>query len=309
MKNYNEAKGTGIPQFPANSRVVFLGDSLTGGSIWVQMIFDHYLKAFPRGNIRIHDCGVGMGTADYGLSCLEADTYTYDPTHVIIMYGFNDIMGGKGGPNEKMDAFCNNMKRLINTLTKRGITVYLMAEPPNDKRLDSGERISELAAIATRRVAEECSLPLCDFYSLLEPIFDDRMRIDDGVHFSELGSAVLARAFLHAQGFDGYTPDDEGFFEPFEMSYDLDHRKIFSDKIRRTWLAMRSISTTGDTTEAKIKRLYKRIETRGDGAWDEFCYYRAVDFIELYPHLDFYREELDRTTDMMIAKAMGQVNE
>ncbi len=309
MKNFIEAKGSGIPKFPRDSRVVFLGDSLTGGSLWVQMIFDYYLKAFPDENIRIYDCGVGMGTADYGLGTLEEDTLTYDPTHVVIMYGFNDIMGGIGGPEQKMDAFCSNMKKLTDTLLAKGIVVYFMSEPSNEKFLDSGERISELAAVATERIAGEYNIPLCNFYRILSPFFNEKMRLPDEVHFNELGNAVLARTFLHLQGFDGFTPEDDGFYDLFEMSYDLDHRKIFSDKIRRTWLAMRSISTTGDTTEAKIQRLYKRLVTRGDGAWDEFCYYRAIDFIEMYPHLKFYREELDRTTDKMIAKAMGKTTD
>ena len=64
MSCYNDYKGTGIPKFPADSRVCFLGDSLTSGSIWVQIIFDYYLKNFPKENIRVYDCGVGQGTAD-----------------------------------------------------------------------------------------------------------------------------------------------------------------------------------------------------------------------------------------------------
>ena len=90
--NYNELKGTGIPKFPANSRVCFLGDSLTSGSLWVHMIFDQYLKLCPEYSVRIYDCGIGGGTADYGLARLEDDLYTFDPTHVVIMYGENDIL-------------------------------------------------------------------------------------------------------------------------------------------------------------------------------------------------------------------------
>ena len=64
---------------------------------------------------------------------------------------------------------------------------------------------------------------------------------------------------------------------------------------------MRNISTAGDTAEAKIKRLYDRIITKGDGAWDDFCYYRAVDFIELYPHLEFYYGMVDSLTEKLMA--------
>ena len=152
-------------------------------------------------------------------------------------------------------------------------------------------------------LADEYGTYYCDLYTYFSPFINDDMIISDKVHFTELGSSVIARVFLHAQGFDGFTPEDEGFFDMYNVSYDLDHRKVFSDKIRRAWLSMRSISTYGDTTEAKIKRIYNRIKTRADGAWDDFSYYRAVDFIELYPHLQFYREMMDRITDEMIRKA------
>ena len=101
-----------------------------------------------------------------------------------------------------------------------------------------------------------------------------------------------------------FDPENDDFGDIIPMSYDSDHRFIFNNKIRCIWLAMRNISTVGDTTEAKIKRLQQRLFTRADGAWDDFAYYRAVDFIEMYPNWDFYREMLDRSTDEMIEKAM-----
>lgn len=301
MSCYNDYKGTGIPKFPADSRVCFLGDSLTSGSIWVQIIFDYYLKNFPKENIRIYDCGVGQGTADFGLSTLSEDVYLHDPTHVVIMYGHNDINCARGDAKAKEYTFYNNLKNLVDELLSKGITVYLMSEPLYSAEL-WGE-VRTLANAAVQKLAKEYNIPLCDFFNIYSPIVKEGMVHEDLVHITPLGGSVLARVFLHAQGFDGFTPDDEGFYDMYEMSYDLDHRKIFSDKLRIAWLAMRSISTYGDTTEAKIARIRERIKTRADGAWDDFCYYRAVDFIELYPHMDFYREIMESVTDEMIRKA------
>ena len=298
---YNEHKGSGIPKFPANSRVCFLGDSLTSGSIWVQIVFDYYLKNFPNDKIRIYDCGVGGGTADYGLATLSEDVYLYDPTHVVVMYGHNDINCANGSPQEKEQKFYENLKKLVNKLMEKGITVYLMSEPTYST--DVWGEVRSLANNAVQKVASEYNIPLCDFFSIYSPIVKEGMIHEDLVHLTPLGGSVLARTFLHAQGFDGFTPEDEGFYDMFEMSYDLDHRKNFSDKLRSVWLAMRNISTFGDTTEAKITRIRERIKTKADGAWDDFCYYRAVDFIERYPHMDFYREVMETVTDEMIRKA------
>ena len=112
MKAYSESKGTGIPVFPENSRVCFLGDSLTCGGIWVQMIFDYYLKKFPKANIRIHDCGIGQGTARYGIETMDDDLLTFDPTHVVIMYGENDVKGANGSVEERFNSFYRDMKEL-----------------------------------------------------------------------------------------------------------------------------------------------------------------------------------------------------
>lgn len=302
--NYNELKGTGIPKFPANSRVCFLGDSLTSGSLWVHMIFDQYLKLCPEDSVRIYDCGIGGGTAGYGLARLEDDLYTYEPTHVVIMYGENDIKGAAGSAEEKAEAFYRNMKKLADTLVSRGLTIYFMSEPARE--LEGGEiDVRELSSVVMNRLADEFDTVCVDLFKIYSPLMKEGMAHPDKIHITPLGGSMLARVFLHLQGFDGFTPDDEGFFDMYGVSYDLDHRMIFNEKIRTVRLAERNISTLGDTTEAKIERLYRRLETRADGAWDDFCYYRAIDFIERYPHMKFYREELDRTTEKMIADALN----
>lgn len=307
-KNYNDYKGRGIPVFPENSRVCFLGDSLTAGSLWVQMIFDHYLKAFPKGNIRIDDCGVGQGTAKFGLSTLEDDLYTFDPTHVVIMYGANDVNCIKGNSMERLNSFYNDMKKLTDTLIEKNITVYFMSEPMCEADNYSAIKGRAIANSVMQTLADEYNTHYCDLYTYFSPFITDEMVQPDKIHFTDLGQSVIGRVFLHSQGFDGFSPDDEGFFSKFEMSYDLDHRAVFNHKIRCIWLAMISISTIGDTTEAKIDRLYNRIRTKADGAWDDFCYYRAVDFIEMYPHMSFYREIMEKITDDMIHKALNEAS-
>lgn len=296
-----------IPVFPADSRVCFLGDSLTSGSLWVENIFDFYLEKFPKSNIRIFDTGIGGGTADYAILHNDEDLYTFDPTHVVISFSENDI--GRysvcGDYAETKRLFMRDMTALTDQVLSHGCTVYFLCPPPTHHH--DGKEINPriLAREAMYELAEEYDTYLCDMFELAAPFIDKYdFTAEDGVHLSPIGQSIFAKLFLMSQGFDDFDPENDDFGDIIPMSYDSDHRFIFNNKIRCIWLAMRNISTVGDTTEAKIKRLQQRLFTRADGAWDDFAYYRAVDFIEMYPNWDFYREMLDRSTDEMIEKAM-----
>lgn len=288
-----------IPRFPKNSRVCFLGDSITSGSLCSELIFEYYLKKFPKDNIRIFDAGVGGGTARFGLESLEDDLYTFEPTHVIVMYCANDVGGFSGTDDEKAERFHSDMCELIDTLRKRGMTVYIGIAPYSPETY-----AREIHVAVSRRIAEEYNMPYVDFYELTKAA-EQKIEIlnEDRVHLNERGQTLMAKIFLHSQGFEGFSPEDDDFLEPMKLTKNGELRRIYNNKIRAVWLAIRNISTAGDTMEQKIERLKGRIVTWADGAWDEFCYFRAVDFIELAPHIDFYKEQLFRITDMMIDEA------
>ena len=288
-----------IPRFPKDARVCFLGDSITSGNLWSELIFEYYLEKFPGENIRVFDAGVGGGTARFGIENLEKDLYTFDPTHVMVMYCGNDISGFSGTDEEKQEKFHADMCELTDLLISRGITVYFGIPPYSEN-----EHLHDLHAEVMYRLAEEYGYPYVDFYEITKEVQKRAdLLVEDRMHQNRLGQMIMAKIFLHSQGFEGFSPDGEDFIEPWEITKDGDLRHIYNRKIRAVWLAIRNISTAGDTMEAKIERLKGRILTWGDGAWDEFCYFRAVDFIEMAPHMDFYKEQLLRLTDMMVEKA------
>lgn len=294
-----------IPVFPPNSRVCFLGDSLTSG-LWVEYIFDFYLEKFPHGNIRIYDTGIGGGTCDYALAHNDEDLFTFDPTHVVINFSENDVgaLSACGDYEETKRLYKNGMKALTDQVKAHGCTVYYACPPPTPSREKMPINPRKIAHEVTCELAEEYDTYVCDMYELAAPFVGRYDFTDpDGCHMTDLGKSIFAKLFLTSQGFDDFDPESEDFGTVMPLSYDADHRLIFDNKIRCIWLAMRTISTTGDTTEAKVERIRQRLFTRADGAWDDFCYYRAVDFIELYPNMDFYREMLERSTDEMIEKA------
>ncbi len=297
--SYNEYKGRGIPRFPANSRVCFLGDSLTASALWTELVFEYYLRNFPEEHIRMYNVGIGGGTVRYELEHLEEDLMRYAPTHAVVMYSVNDIGSYEGDVEHRAACFSADMRELTELLLSRGITVYYMCpEYIHDEGCFDGAR--RIAHDVMSHLADEYGTYLADLYTVMTPLLTDDMIQEDRTHRTPVGDCVVGRIFLHLQGFDGFTPEDDGFYAVQILNYDVDHRKIFNDKIRRVWCTMRNISTDGDTVEAKVRRLYDRIKTRADGAWDDFCYYRAVDFIELYPNLEFYYEMADSLTERLI---------
>lgn len=304
MISYGDFKGKGIPKFPKDSRVAFLGDSLTAGSLWTEAIFEYYLKNFAEDNIRMYNVGVGGGTAAFALEHLDEDIMLFNPTHVVVMFSVNDIGGYEGSPIERTKHFYDDMKALTDALIERGMTVYFMCPPASPLHDGCDVQPREIAHLVIKSLAAEYNSYCCDLYGMMSPLINNAdIMQPDLTHFTSVGDSVIARLFLHSQGFDGFSPDEENFYDKIDLGYDVDHRKIFNDKIRSIWCTIRNISTQGDTVEAKVERLKGRIITRADGAWDDFCYYRAVDFIELYPNKDFYLDMVNRDTEMLLAKA------
>lgn len=293
--------------FENNSVVCFLGDSVMSGSLMEEYIFEYYLKKFPHSGIRVYDTAVGGGTAKFGLERLDEDLFTHNPTDVFVMYGPNDINGYEGTAEEREKHFFDDMSVLLDELKRRGVKIYL----GNMFRVD--EPVAKIEgwdfALSIRKtvrlLAEKYDCPVCDFYSLMTPLFEKAsLLMEDRLHPNLLGQVVMAKLFLYNQGFEEFAPEKEGFFDDWYPAGDGDHRMIFVHKIRAMWLAIRSIATIGDTDEEKVRILTEKLATRNNNQWDEFSYYRAVDFIEFYPNRKFYREEMERTTDKMLNDAI-----
>lgn len=301
MKDY---KGSGIPQFPANARVCFLGDSLTASGLWTEIIFEEYLKNCPEKNVRIYNCGVGTSTARFAIEHYTEDLLTFSPTHIVIMYAGNDINCYSGTLYEKTQKFYNDMHELCDIILSHGIKIYFMTAPASHSDDDKPTDVRAICYVVLRTLADEYKTECTDLYKMMTPHLDRAdMIMDDLVHPNALGEAVMARLFLHSQGFDGYGPDSVDFLSPVVLKGDGDRRFIFDNKLRRIWLTIANISTVGDTIDEKIETLKEKLTTHNEGRWDDFCYYRAMDFIEMRPNMDFYHQELERLTDIMLEKA------
>src|SRR5437868_5950746 len=71
--------------------VVFLGDSITAGRGYTQMIENYTLLRFPQRHVQFFNAGKGGETAFGAISRLNSDVFVHKPTVVTVAYGINDI--------------------------------------------------------------------------------------------------------------------------------------------------------------------------------------------------------------------------
>ena len=76
--------------FPDNSRVCFIGDSITHNNGYLMHIVSYYKNKFKDSNINFYNCGVSGCTITEQLKIIENDTLSYNPTHAVILIGIND---------------------------------------------------------------------------------------------------------------------------------------------------------------------------------------------------------------------------
>lgn len=216
--------------FSENSRVAFIGDSITHGSVLTTYIQSYYLTHLRSRRVKIFNCGIGGDTAEGALSRFESDIMKLRPTEAVIMLGTNDIKYQLycESPTEaeikERDDLCRRhvtaMYTLVSRLVAHGIPVTLCSSigrdeltPPLDTPIDENARTHG----ATRRLAELFAENVQGCAGLLKATVDyltpfqalqggllahggPSLFTPDRIHASPLGQRMMARIFLAAQG-------------------------------------------------------------------------------------------------------------
>ena len=210
--------------FEDGERVVFLGDSITHHSYWVNALTDYYLTRFPERKISFRNAGLSGDTAAGALGRVYEDVVPWRPTSVTVMFGMNDAGIGDYVTNaspEKLakrvasiGAFSTNIVRLARKLEAScpsARLIWLAATPYDEavtgKHPGAGAGV-EACARETKRLAE-CRGEAC--VDMNEPLSELNRRHQkvkpsftlcgpDGVHPREAGGLVIAAQLLAAQG-------------------------------------------------------------------------------------------------------------
>jgi hypothetical protein len=214
-------------KFQKNARVVFVGDSITSQDSWHSAIYQYYLDHFFQENIRIFNAGMAGGTARGAWLYRNEHLYRFEPTHVNIMFGMNDIGRGdyvadptpeqRNRQIENFERHRHFMVLLTEEFLSRGITVAFCTPTPYDARMVCGEAnlsgcapALERCGVFVRELSLEYGCEFVDFNKELTALNLSLQEIDPAksligpnrVHpLVDTGHMCMARIFLRAQGF------------------------------------------------------------------------------------------------------------
>lgn len=207
-------------RFPNNSRVVFIGDSITAANITLPYVIHAYKTQYPDSKIRFFNCGVAGGTSAFALTSYEADILRYKPTHAVISFGINDSnrdLLSKPRSAERDSLLLNayegykvNMYNLVKRLQADGVQITLLTPAPYDEYSDTaipafrgGFALMQGYAEYVRNLARETGVEVIDIHSTVSRIIQtDPVISADRIHPTNHGYFVLARVILAAQGID-----------------------------------------------------------------------------------------------------------
>ncbi len=210
-----------MTRFPKNSRVCFIGDSITCANGYLSHIVNYYEENFKGENIKFFNCGISGAASKHLLDAFDFDVASYEPTHAVIFMGVNDTdrsILAKGRSPEIYTRLKNNFenyKKNLDIMCKRiealGARVILCTSTPLDEysKFDTEVFPGSFALMMgyaehVRNYAREKGYPVCDYISYFSEVLQSGAVIyeTDRVHPNALGAWHIAKCFLAFQGLD-----------------------------------------------------------------------------------------------------------
>jgi len=224
-----DAAAVETPQFQSGDRWCVLGDSITHGGRYHELIELFYLTRYPTRTVDVINCGIAGDSATGALKRLNWDCLQAKPTTVSVMLGMNDVGGdfpknGALNPDQEQKraqraaAYEKAMRSLTSALMASGAKVVLIrpsiyddtAVLPRENNCGRGAALAGYGQIV-QRIADDLKLPAIDFNSPMAAIDAEQQKRDpkftivgpDRVHPGAPGHFVMAFEFLKAQRVPG----------------------------------------------------------------------------------------------------------
>lgn len=180
----------------AAEKIVFLGDSITDGHIYPQLV----AQALKEAKVEVPtivNAGIGGDTAARMLKRLERDVFIHKPTLMTLSVGIND-----SGRVSAAD-FERDVTAIVDQVTKHGIKLIILTTSIQGKgREKNSQRALEYDRVL-RKIAEAHHAPLADVKGLMSAARDQGASLleEDQVHPNLEGQRLIARAVLDALGY------------------------------------------------------------------------------------------------------------
>ncbi len=210
-----------MTKFTKNSRVCFIGDSITCANGYLSYIVDYYQKHFKDDNIKFFNCGMSGARSKHLLDAFDFDTASYNPTHAVIFMGVNDsernLLANGRSPEiyntikTSFEGYKKNLDTMCKKLRDMGSEIILCTSIPLDEysRFDTETLPGSFALMMgyaehVRNYARENGYPVCDYLAYYTEILQSGAKIysTDRVHPNDLGAWHIAKCFLANQGLD-----------------------------------------------------------------------------------------------------------
>lgn len=193
---------------PAPQRYVFLGDSITDGNTYPQLVAQTLTHAGQK-NTLYFNAGIGGDTSTGMLKRLDRDVFRHKPTLVTLSTGINDKL--------PLEEYRKNITAIVDAIQAHGAEPVLLTtsivkdkSPEVQTKLDGYNNfIRELAKTRKLRYAE--------VYKPMDLVPDgpNTLLVGDGVHPNYLGQSYIARAVLDALGFAHEPLPEKLKLQPF----------------------------------------------------------------------------------------------
>lgn len=188
--------------------VVCLGDSITDGNTWPQIV----MRTLGENTPTLVCAGAGGDGLEAMDRRFDTDVAFFKPAVVALLSGVNDANIGV-----TPEAFEEKMRELLGKIDGLGARAVLMtpivtvsSENDPEKRSRYEAAIERLERYAERieALGHERGLPVAPVRARMARALEagETLLADDGIHPNYRGQAIIARAFLEAVGVEAATP-------------------------------------------------------------------------------------------------------
>jgi len=196
--------------------VCFLGDSLTADGRYMAEIYQYLRKKYK---IKCYNCGIPGGTARMLSLHMHSTCLIYNPDHVAVTVGINDLAIAKYSAENMKNAEIAEQRRktveihkekyeqiICDIIASGAQPIVCLTAPFDDVNPKARECFACRPALEEiienmRRLAKKYGCPIVDYYGEMYPLLDKMDIISpDRVHPTALGYHVMAQIFLRDTG-------------------------------------------------------------------------------------------------------------
>jgi endoglucanase len=218
--------------FASGDRICFFGNSITQAAEFHHNVMLYHITRFPGQPLSFFNCGIGGSTANSALERLESDVLVNKPTHVIIMFGMNDVnrslYKSKSTTNSdtlriREDAIKKhklNYEKIVNIFLSKNIKVILQKPTIYDQtaktKVLNNYGVNDALKICADYIGDlgkKYQLPVVDYWTIMNQINEQVQKNDslativgaDRVHPGSVGHLIMSYQFLKSENAPTYV--------------------------------------------------------------------------------------------------------